>query len=311
MESIEIILKKDSAGNDIHLNKMSLSASKSLREILDALITIVEFEKDLDLKIGLEKGSAAQKLISDEVGHLDVVFNKILEASEGKPTRENLYVNQLNVIHRNFKKFNDYGIFYNHNSQKEDIKPLFQRKFRNVRSRANLDNNFDIKFFKGTLELNGGKKPNFHITASANGIPYTIQCEKSEAQKVNKFLYQEINISAWGKVKKNNIEYKFCDIYAGDSEQYFDEFKSFFKDLKNKKGTAPFHFISEKLESFYNNKDYAGAKKFIRIFINPYSLPTYLRTILVVSKAFKEDENLKGLLLEVEKLLSTKIGKVY
>lgn len=309
MESIEIILKKDSAGNDIQLNKMSLSASKSLREILDALITIVEFEKDLDLKIGLEKGSAAQKLISDEKGHLDVVYNKILEASEGEPTRENLYVNQLNVIYRNFKKFNDYGIYYNHNSKKEDIKPLFQRKFRNVRSRANLDNNFSIKFFKGILELNGGKNPNFHITA--NGLPYTIQCSKTEARKVNSFLYQEINISAWVKEKKNNIEYNFCDIYAGDSEHYFDELKSFFKDLKNKKGTEPFHFISEKLESYYNKKDYAGAKKLIRTFINSYSLPTYLRTILVVSKSFKEDENLKGLLLEVEKLLSTKIGKVY
>lgn len=309
MESIEIILKKDSEGNEIHLDRMSLSASKSLREILDALITIVEFEKDLDLKIGLEKGSAAQKLISEEKGHLDVVYNKILEAADGEPTRENLYVNQLNVIYRNFKKFGEYGIFYNHNSEKQDIKPLFNKKFKNTRSRANLDNNFNVKFIKGVLDLNGGKKPNFHINDS--GFSYTIQCSRSEARKVNAFLYQEINISAWVKEKKTNLEYNFCDIYAGDSEQYFDDFKSYFKELKNKKGTEPFHFISEKLESYYNKRDYAGAKKFIRIFINSLSLPTYLRTILIVSKAFKEDENIKESLLEVEKLLSTKIGKVY
>ncbi len=309
MESIEIILKKDSEGNDIQLNMMSLSASKSLREILDALIKIVEFEKDLNLKIGLEKGSAVQKLISDEAGHLGIVYNKILDASKGEATRENLYVNQLNVIYRNFKKFTDYGIYYNHDSKKEDIKPLFQRKFKNTRSRANIDNNFNVKFFKGILDLNGGKKPNFHITV--NDLSYTIQCSKLEAKKVNSFLYQEINISAWIKEKKHNIEYNFCDIYAGDSEQYFDELKPFFKDLKNKKGTEPFHFISQKLESYYKQKNYAGAKKFIRIFINSFSLPTYLRTILVVSKAFKEDEYLKESLLEVEKLLSTKIGKVY
>lgn len=309
MESIEIILKKDSEGNEIQLNKMSLSTSKSLREILDALIKIVEFEKDLSLKIGLEKGSLAQKLISDEDDHLEIVYNKILDASKGKATRENLYVNQLNVIYRNIKKFNDYGIYYNHDSKKEDIKPLFQKRFKNTRSRANLDNNFNVKFFKGILDLNGGKKPNFHITV--NGLSYTIQCSKSEARKVNSFLYQEINISAWIKENKNNLEYNFCDIYAGDSEQYFDEFKPFFKDLKNKTGTEPFHFISEKLESYYNQKDYVGAKKFIRIFINSFSLPTYLRTILVISKAFKESDNLKEPLLEVEKLLSTKIGKVY
>lgn len=309
MKSIEIILKKDSEGKEIELNNMSLSSSKSLREILDALINIVEFEKDLKLKIGLEKGSAAQKILSDDDGDLEVVYNKIVDAAEGDANRENLYVNQLNVIYRNVKKFNEFNIYYNHDSKKESIKPLFQRKFKNTRSRANLDNNFNIKFFKGILELNGGKKPNFHI--SENGLPYTIQCSKSEARKINSFLYQEIFISAWVKEKKNSLEYNFCDVYAGDSEKYFDDFKLFFKELKKKNGTAPFHFISEKLESYYDEKNYIGAKKFIRIFLNSFSLPTYLRTILVVSKAFKDDENLKESLLEVEKLLSTKIGKVY
>jgi hypothetical protein len=309
MESIEIILEEDHEGNEIELGSMSLAASKSLNEILSALINIVEFEKDLDLKIGLEKGSAAQKIMSEDASNLKVVYNKIVDASEGKSNRENHYVNQLNVIHKNLKHFNEFKIYHNHNSRRDDIKPLFNKKFRKTRSKANLDTNFNIQFLKGTLDLNGGKNPNFHI--STNDESYTIQCSKAEAIKVNPFLYKEINISAWEKEKKNGVEYNFCDIYAGEAGKYFDDFKLFFEELKNKNGTEPFHLISEKLESYYNIKDYAGAKKFIRLFINSFSLPTYLRTILVVSKAFKEDEILKESLLEVEKLLSSKIGKVY
>jgi len=310
MASIEIILEKDSKGNDIQLNNMSLDASKSLREILDALIQIVEYEKDLNLKIGLEKGSAAHKLISeDENNDLEVVYKKIKDAAEQQPERENLYVNQLNVIYRNIQKFDDYKIVYKHDSTKIDIKPLFKRKFKNTRSRANIDNNFKVKFFNGTLDLIGGKNPNFHITS--NSLPYTIQCTKEEARKVNPFLYQDIFISAWVKEKKNGWEYNFCDIYAGQSEDYFEIFKTFFKDLKNAKGTEPFHLISNQLEVFYDKRDYAGAKKFIRLFINSLSLPTYLRSILIISKAFKNDEDMKKILVEVERLLSTKIGKVY
>lgn len=308
MEKIEIVLKKDSSGNDIELNKMSLEESKAIREILDALISIVEFEKDLDLEIGLKSGSAVQQIVGSSQ-NLKVVYNKIEEAANADPNRLNEYVNPLNIIHNNLKHFSDYKIRYKHNNSSDNIKPLFQKKFKTTRKRAVIENNFNIVFFQGTLELNGGKKPNFHI--SSVGEPYTIQCSKDEARKVNPFLYKEIKISAWAEQKTRGLQYTFCDIYAGESENYFAEFKTFFSDLKKKEGTEPFHFISEKLEDYYNDKNYAGAKKFIRIFLNQYSLPTYLRTILIMSKAFKNDEILGKTLENVEKLLESKIGKVY
>ncbi|PKB43025.1 hypothetical protein AX016_1205 [Cellulophaga sp. RHA19] len=309
MESIEIILKKDSEGNEINLNHMSLKASKSLRQILDALILIAEHEKDLNLKIGLEKGSAAHKLIGTHT-NLKVVYNKIIQASECQPTRENIYVNQLNVIRNNVEDIQDWEIYYNSNTgTKESIKPLFSQKFRKTRKKEKIENNFNLQFITGYLELNGGRKPNFHLIS--NDEPITIQCSRKEAQKVNPFLYKDVKIATWAKAKKHGMEYQFCDIYTGDSEKYFIDFQDFFSDLKTKIGTEPFHFISEKLEGLYDSQDYSGAKKFIRLFLNEYSLPTYLRTILVISKGFKNDEYLSEILNKVEQLLSTKIGKVY
>ena len=79
------------------------------------------------------------------------------------------------------------------------------------------------------------------------------------------------------------------------------------KVLKDKKGTEPFHFITEKLEGFYDNKDYLGAKKFIELFLTD----RYLRSILVISKAFKNDDYLGDTLKKVELLLSKKVGEIY
>ncbi|UPQ79848.1 hypothetical protein M0M57_03205 [Flavobacterium azooxidireducens] len=308
MDSIEIKLKKDSTGRDISLGSMSLDASKSIREILDALIAIVEFEQDLNLKIGLEEGSAVQKIIGSD-NNLQVVYNKIKDAADGSPQRLNKYVNSLNIIYKNLESIEDYDISYKSNRGVESIKPLFTQKFRSKRNSDVTENNFNLEFFSGKLELNGGKKPNFHLFT--NNTTYTIQCSEKQAKDVGAFLYENIKISAHAKAKKDSMEYNFCDIYVGTSEGYFNEFKDFYTELKDKSGTQKFHFVSNKLEQFYNQKNYSGAKKFIRLFLNEFSHVTYLRTILVISKAFKNDEYLGDILSDVEKLLSKKIGKAY
>lgn len=308
MHNIEIILKKDSQGKEIDINSMSLETTKAVREILDSLIAIVEHENDLNLKIGIEKGSVVERIIGDEL-NLQVVYKKIVNASDPSTERDNFYVKHLNVLYNNFQVGREYEMFFNFNGGKEDLKPLFSNKFKKSRTRSKVENNFNIEFISGILEQNGGKKPNFHLIK--NGKSITIQCDITQAQKVNKFLYNEIKISAWTKTTTKGISYEFCDLYVENSEKYFIDFSNFFKELKKLEGTQPFHAISEKLEIFYNAKDYSGAKKFIRIFLNDFSIPTYLRTILVMSKGFKGDENFKAILEKVESLLSKKIGNIY
>lgn len=308
MDSIEIILKKDSQGHNIELDNLSLEASKSLREVLDALISIVEHESALDLSIALKKGSAAECLIGSPQS-LSVVYNKIKDAANSSPNRDNLYVNKLNVIYSNIDRSQDYEILYSNQGKKESLKPLFSKKFKSKRASSQVQNDFNLEFFHAKLELNGGKKPNFHVFT--NNTTYTIQCTEKQSKSIGAFMYDKIKFSAWAKAKSNKMEYELCDVYVGNAELYYDEFGKFYRQLKSKKGTESFHFISEKLEDFYNNKDYTGARKFIRLFLNEFSTPTYLRTILVISKAFKDHVDLSDMLVNVEKLLSKKVGKVY
>ncbi|PRP68111.1 hypothetical protein [Nonlabens agnitus] len=319
MDKIEFILKKDADGNNVNLNRMSIADTLAVREILDALLSIAQHEAGLNLQIGLKKSSAAIALydrptlenstIQKEPG-LEVVFKKIQTAAESKEDRDNFYIGKLNKVLHNVEKFQEFEVNYTVDEKTESIKPLFSKKFRKTRKRVKLPNNYNIKFISGVLQENGGSKPNFHLVLP-DDRSFTIQCTKEEAQKINTLLYRKVHISAWAKQLKYNIEYQYCDIYVGSSEDLFQEFDSFFKKLKQLEGTQPYHAISEKLMDYYDNKEYIKAKKFIRCFINDFALPSYLRIILTISKGLREEEDLTGVLAQIEKILENQVGKVY
>jgi hypothetical protein len=312
MKSFEIILYKDSEGNPIKLDNLSLEASKSVHEILDALIKIAEYEKNknnLELKIGLENCCAAHKLYGDDIS-MEIVLKNILNVIDDNDERDNEYVSQLNVIHRNILNSQTSEITINRKGGQINLKDDFIKPFREKRTRNNIKNDFKIEFIKGKLQQNGGKNPNFHLEVS-HDEELTISCDIPEAIKVNKYLYQDIHISAWSKFNGKKMLYFFSDLYLEKDINYFYDFKDFFKNLENSKDTEQYHLISKKIKTYYDNLDFVSARKFIRLFINENSIPVYLRTILLNSKSFKDEEELSEMLNKIEALLQSKIGKVY
>jgi hypothetical protein len=316
MDSIEIVLKKDNNNREIDLDGMSIGATESLKEILESMISIARYEKeinDIDLKIGVKKGSACPLLIG-QPNDLRVVHKKIEDVVQNKPTRDNFYVKKLNIIRDNVHEKKDFKIFYIKNNSRTEITDYFDNGFKSKRERDLTPNYFEVEFIKGKLMQNGGSNPNFHVEIPAGII--TIDCTEEEAQKVN-YLYKEIYISAWvDKKKKGKRSYKFCDLYMTDSaKQQFMDFEKFFKEISTLKGTKPLHKISSKLESYYNVKDYDNASKFLRIFNNKEVNPNYLKTILVLSKNIEQNINpLSSLnfidtLKNLKQLLNKKIRK--
>lgn len=316
MDSIEIVLKKDNNNRDIDLDGMSIGATESLKEILESMISIARYEKEInniDLKIGVKKGSACP-LLSGQHNDLKVVHKKIEDVVQNKSTRDNFYVKKLNIIRDNIHEKKDFKIFYINNNSRIEITDYFDNGFKSKRERDLTPNYFEVEFIKGKLMQNGGTNPNFHLEIPSGII--TIACTEEEAQKVN-FLYKQIYISAWvDKKKKGKREYRFCDSYMTDSaKKYFLEFEYFFKEIATLKGTAPLHKISSKLEAFYNNKDFDNAAKFLRIFKNKEVNPNYLKTILVISKNIEKyadpalNKSFIDSLSELEQLLNKKIRK--
>ncbi|ABQ03692.1 hypothetical protein [Flavobacterium johnsoniae] len=316
MDSIEIVLKKDNNNRDIDLDNMPIGATESLKNILESLIEIARYEKtinNIDLNIGVKSGSACEMLIGTP-DNLKVVYNKIEDVVNNKPSRDNFYVKNLNIIRNNIHEKKDAKIFYLKDNSRTEITNLFDKSFKEKREKDKTLNYFEVEFIKGKLLQNGGTNPNFHLQIPAGII--TIDCTEEEAQKVN-YLYQEIYISAWvDKKKKGKRVYRFCDFYMTDSaKQHFIDFEKFFKEISTLKGTEPLHRISSKLESFYNIKDFENASKFLRIFNNKEVNPNYLKTILVLSKNI--DKNIDSVknkifvdtLKNLNQLLNKKIRK--
>jgi hypothetical protein len=316
MDSIEIVLKEDNNSRSIELDNMSIGATESLKNILESLIEIARYEKtvnNIDLKIGVKSGSACEMLIGTP-NNLKVVYNKIEDVVNNKPTRDNFYVKKLNIIRDNISEKKDAKIYYLKDNSRTEITNLFNKSFKEKRERDKTLNYFEVEFIKGKLMQNGGTNPNFHLLTPSGII--TIDCSEEEAQKVN-YLYKEVYISAWvDKKKKGKRNYKFCDYYMTDSaKQHFIAFEKFFKDISTLKGTEPLHKISSRLENFYNDKDFENASKFLRIFNNKEVNANYLKTILVLSKNIDKniDQEKNKIFIEslknLNQLLNKKIRK--
>ena len=303
MEKIEFRIVKDSNGNDVTLENLSVDATNSLIEILTALKNITIYENNPNLSIGIKSGSACASINGSSIGIVKENFMKVVH---NDVERDNIYVNNMQVIQNEIKKSN-FGIEVNlfENNTKTSYIDFFNANFRLKRERKTVENNFKIEFFKAKLMVNGGKKPNFHIEDKQ--IPYVISCSENEAIKINSFLYKEVKISAWGKVNsKGKIEYSFCDIYNVNERDFFNEFKSFFQEINDSSGTEPMKKIHYKLKNFYSNGEFKESRKFIKLFCNEYADINQLMTILIISKSFKNREELSDILTKIEKIIELK-----
>lgn len=309
MSQIEIKIDKENNDTEVSLSALSINTTNALIEILTALRNIALYENKADIKIGLIEGSACAILEGDS-DTMEDVHNSIMKVVHNSADRDNIYVANLQIIKDqiNDRELNVDIVYKPYNAPRVSLRQEFNNQFRKRRERKKIENNFKIEFFEAELNDNGGDNPNFHVIA--NGQRYKISCTREEAQRVNPFLYNSFKFSAWAKIGSDEkIHYQYCDIYEGTQRDFYTEFKTFFSELSVLNGTEPIKKIHYKLKEFYSNSLFNEARKFIRIFINDEAEINHLMAILIISKTFKNNENLSDLLQKVENLIERKTKK--
>jgi hypothetical protein len=303
-DNIQFRIIKDSNGVEISLDNLSIKATNSLIEILTALRNIAVYENNPELTIGVTKGSACTAIKGND--HLQVVRDGFWRVFNNDHDRSNVYVNNLQLIKDQMRKSDlEFEVSFLENGKKVQVIDLFDRKFRKKREKKTVENNFKIEFFDAKLMSNGGNKPNFHVQDKHSS--FTIKCTEAEAKKISPFLYENVKFSAWGKMSaQNKMEYVFCDIYNANERDFYNEFKMFFSDIQKLTGTEPIKQIHYKLKEFYSNNNFKESRKFIKLFCNDLADINHLSTILIISKAFKQHDDLKDLLKEIEELIVSK-----
>lgn len=308
MSKIEIIIDKEHNDTDVTLSALSVNSTNALIEILSALRNIAVHEGKPDIKIGLVEGSACAILEgTDET--MEDIHRSIMKVVRNEPSRDNFYVTNLQSIKEQISNRGfEVKVRYLHDGNVTSMRDDFNLPFRKKRERRDIENNFNIEFFHGKLQSNGGDNPNFHIISDFE--KYVIACTEREAQIVSPFLYKKFKFSAWSKMGPNNkMQYQFCDIYEFTERDFFTEFKTFFSELNRLEGTAYIKKIHYKLKEFYSNGEFAEAKKFIRLFLNDTVEVSTLMAILIISKRFKNHNDLQELLSKVEELIVSKTKK--
>ncbi|WP_254410965.1 hypothetical protein [Dyadobacter diqingensis] len=308
--TIEIKITKEVDGSDLDLNNMSLRAAKSLVVILEALNRMIDVESsaenraESDVKISVKSGSACVAIVGEDVREIQANIIDVINRDSQKGTYLEEVRNIQKVITANGLTYESSFQFDNETYDFVEI----LKSIKPVRSprRKNDDKYYDIKFITGKLIENGGKKPNIHV--EVEGVKQKISCDEKQAQKVNNLLYSTVMLSAWTGMKSDGkIYYEFCDNYL--TKDLYDEFRLEIAEIMNGTGTEPLLRIHEKFKNLIVNQRFGEARKFVRLFTHHLVDKHKMRSMLVASKAFKENGQFKDLISIIVKHLENKTGK--
>lgn len=306
---LELKIVKDSNGKPIELDNMSLYAAKALNTFLNSLIQIIEGmdEKDRDgIRIQIVKGSACVVASGPET-KINVLENDFDEVADNTSSKKDLVHNWKFIQKTIIANGLDYEInFYDSKNVKRPVVKKLKEShvFRVKTTRKKSDTN--ISFLKGKLMEIGGLKPNFHLFH--NDIESIIHCDEVSAQKINKFLYQEISISTWAKViPGSKPHYTYCDLYV-NQDDFVKEIKTFINGNKKLSESEEFVSIHDKFKSYIDNQDFGRLKKIMRLYDHTSTDVSTLKSILVITKSFKKNEQISGIRQSIKDILEKKIG---
>lgn len=304
----EVKILKEVDGSDVSLENLSIEASRALVDILEAMTNIAASQNENDtLSVSIRPGSACVAIEGD-YQYVEKISNT-LEVVADNQSEDPIIVDYFRNIQSTIKRNGlEYGASFISDDDEVDVINIFKesKKFTKKRKKTIRKHNFHVEFFEGRLIEIGGKNPNIHI--EEGNIKYTIDCTELEARRIRDLLYADVLISAWAKPNANGkIKYTFCDHYV-NRELYID-FKDFIKQNIKEIGTAPLKGIHYKLADFLKDDDLGKAKKFIKFFNSELTDISRLRTILLNTKAFKNEEQFMDVTESIIELIERKTKK--
>ena len=306
---LEFKIIHDTENKNVHLDQMSLEVAKAFVVLIQSVTSIVELTpKNKELKISVKKGSAMICLEGTEVNVVEKKFRQIIEnkSSDAELVRQWRNIQEL---------FSNNGLgyeasFYHKNAKVEILDYLKSPKRLRTKRRSSPPISTNIEFVIGKLIAVGGKRPNIHVEINKNEKATIIKCTEFKANKAKAFLYKTIWISVWVTNKGVDKEFTMCDSYWETQNNMFNEFKNFISSMQRAENEIEsLKKIHYKCQEILKEGDFGKYRKFLRLFNTETSDLNALKTILIVSRPFKDHERLQILIEELDQLFQKKLGK--
>ena len=281
---------------------MSSDALESFMTVMQSLKSIAEttIEKD-ELSFSISEGSALCAVEAPKK-YMNSIYSEMDLAIQGKSDDKEL-TKHLRIIQNHIKNENfAYQFNYKEQSKVTNLHTILRNSSKISARRKQRDPyTFKLKVKSGYLNQIGGQNPNYHFDFGLKNS-LTIDCSMEEAKDIKSYLYQDVEslllCKEWNKADKKN-EYFHKIILDKNLAPIFKSFiKSYYeKDNLVDKLTVIHDFVDE---SFENSRNGHTILKYLLIAFNDKNFHlSELKTLLIISKPFKEHRDLKDLRKEL------------
>ena len=285
-EKLEFKITKDANGKDIELTNLSVEATESLILLLQSMKDIISNTPGAEnAKIQVVKGSATVMTVaaSDVIQNFQKDFQNVLNKKETDPHKVAPWRDLQNLFKAN-------GLIYEANfytkakkiSVEKEIKRAKEFRAKPVKKQST----YSLQFVKGKLMEVGGANPNIHLQDLR-----PVKCSEPQAIMVNKFLYQEIELLVRRKETLDNEEYTFCEFFINDEQKIY--FKNLLHLLETKSLDDFLFDLHFEIKKLLDAQQFGVVAKLIRLFDHSSIDVNIIKTILVITKSFAEQGELK------------------
>lgn len=306
---LEFKVIKDSKDNRVELDSMSVEAAQAFLILAESVTRIIELTpNNEELRIQIKKGSAAVIVSGDRVETIAESFTTIVNSK----STDKALVEQWRKIQTLFTKngLQYEANIYTKNQTIQVLNILNTTKRLRTKSLNNPAIQTNIRFITGKLIAVGGKIPNVHIETEDLGR-LTIACTERNAKKAKNFLYTTILLSAWVKESEATKSYELCDSYYKEQLSFFDDLSSFIADLNEQNDEIEsLKLLHYECRKYLDENNYGLFRKFLRLFTHDSVDINILKTILIITQSFKDNEELKEARASIQSIFDRKIQKI-
>jgi hypothetical protein len=307
VNQLEIALKEVN-GEPVSLKSMSSDALESFMSVMSSLkaIAIAITDKD-DLSFSITEGSA-QGVLEAPSTSMDLIYEELDIAMKGESYNKEVTSNLKNIQDQIKRQNFNYGFLYRRTSQPTiDIySTLFNSNKISLKRRRNqFGHKLQIK--SGFLNQIGGNTPNYHFN-SGERETITISCTIEEAKSINKYLY--VNVQSlllckewYEEDKKDEYVHKAIieDELANKMKTYLNSYNKEIELVR--KLTLTHDFIDD----MFNDKIGYEILHYLLIAFNDKNFHlSELKTLLVISKPFKDLEKISEARVALQKTYEEK-----
>lgn len=300
--SFELKVVTDPDGKNVSLGDMPIEAAKAFLTFYQAMVTLAEKSGDENPRVGIKSGSAVAIAIGKTAELIEetydlVVAGKCVDPDIVKQWREVQAQVQANGFGYEINAVSAKGV----RRLKADIKEAKTFVKKPVKSKFSNS----IKFVSGKLTDVGA---NIHVTTD-EGERITIECEESIARKAVPYTFERVWVAVWAKKATNNASasYELCDVYG--SEEQYNGFKDFFEDLEKENKIAALTAIHQTIKAELAKDDLRALQKLLKLWTHPTTDIQTLKIILVITKAFRNDQRLAGQIAQLQKYFALQDAK--